>query len=93
MEIKDYKFIIDGQNVFDEPVKNDMRTYDDIQKLATWQGHNYTTGCLLDCPYFNEHFELIAMDLSKQQALDVDPKVIQKINLTGNLFQPEGVAL
>ena len=33
------------------------------------------------------------MDLSKQQALDVDPKVIQKINLNGNLFQPEGVAL
>ena len=33
------------------------------------------------------------MDLSKQQALDVDPKVIQKINLTGNLFQLEGVAL
>ena len=33
------------------------------------------------------------MDLSKQQALDVDPKVIQKINLTGNPFQPEGVAL
>ena len=93
MEIKDYKFIIDGQNVFDEPVKNDMRTYDDIQKLATCSGDNYTTGCLLDCPYFNEHFELIAMDLSKQQALDVDPKVIQKINLTGNLFQPEGVAL
>ena len=46
--------MIDGGNVFDQPVKNDMRTYDDIRKIATGQEDDYTNGCLLDCPYFKE---------------------------------------
>ena len=41
--------------------------------------------CLLDYPYFKKYYELIAIDLSKQQELDADPKVIQQINFTGNL--------
>ena len=40
---------------------------------------------LLDYPYFQEHYEIIAIDLSKQQTLDVGPKAIQQINFTGNL--------
>ena len=46
---------------------------------------DYTTSCLLDYPYFKEHYTLIATDLSKQQALDADPKAIQQNNFTGNL--------
>ena len=42
--------VIDRQNVFDEPVKSDMRTYDNIRKVATGQGDDYITGCLLDYP-------------------------------------------
>ena len=38
----------DKQNIFDQPVQNDLRTYDNIQKFATGQGDDYTTGCLLD---------------------------------------------
>ena len=53
--------------------------------LATGKGDSYTTGCILDYNYFNEYYEIIAIDLSKQQALDVDPKAIQKVNFTGNL--------
>ena len=33
----------------------------------------------------NKYYKMIAIDLSKQQALDVDPKAIQQINFTGNL--------
>ena len=49
------------------------------------------TGCLLNYPYFKQKYELIAIDLSKQQALDGDPKAIQQINFTGNLNRGEDV--
>ena len=71
------------ENFFDQPVKNDMRTYDNIQKIATGQGDDYTTSCLLDYNYFNNCYKMIAIDLSKQQALD--PKAMQQINFTGHL--------
>ena len=45
----------------------------------------YTTGCLLDYNYVNNYYKMIATDLSKQQALDAYPKVIQQINFTANL--------
>ena len=38
---------------------------------------------MLDCPYFKEIYKLIAIDLSKQQTLDADPKAILKIDFTG----------
>ena len=70
---------------FDQPVKSDMRTYDKIQKIATGRGDDYTTGFLLDYNYINKHYKMIVIELSKQQALDGDPKAIQQINFTGNL--------
>ena len=70
---------------FDQPVKNDKVTYDNIRKIATGQGDDYTTGCLLDYTYFKKYYKMIAVDLSKQQALDADPKAIQQINFTTNL--------
>ena len=68
--------MIDGKNVFDQPVKNNKTTYKNIRKIATGQGDDYTTGCLLDYPYFKENHKMIATDLSKQQSLDADPKAI-----------------
>ena len=62
-----------------------MRTYDNNRKIATGQGDDYTTGCLLDYNYFNKHYKMIAIDLSKQEALNADPKSIQQGNFTGNL--------
>ena len=52
--------------------------------IATDQGNDYTTGCLLDYAYFRDNYKMIATDLSKQQALDADPKAIQQINFTEN---------
>ena len=86
VEIKDYNVIIDGQTFFDQPVRNNLRTYDNIWKIATGQGDDYTTGRLLDYKYFNEYYKMIATDLSKQRAVYVDPKAIQQINFTGNLI-------
>ena len=85
VEIKDYNIVINGENFFDQPIKNNKVTYDNIRKIATGQGDDYTTGCLLDYPYFAKAYEMIAVDLSKQQALDADPRAIQQINFTANL--------
>ena len=85
VEIKDYNVMIDGKNLFDQPVKNNKVTYENIRKIATGQGDDYTTGCLLDYIYFKNYYKMIVVDLSKQQALDADPKAIQQINFTANL--------
>ena len=77
--------MIDGTNFFDQPVKNNKVTYKNIRKIATGQGDVYATGCLLDYIYFKNYYKMIIVDLSKQQALDADPKVIQQINFTANL--------
>ena len=87
VETKNYNVMIDGQNVFDQPVKNKLIAYDIIQKIGTDQGDDYTTGCLLDYNYFKNYYKLIAIDLRKQQTLDADAKAIQKINFTGNIAQ------
>ena len=85
-EIKSY-VMIDEQNFFDQPLRNNLITYDNIQNILTGQGDDYTTGCLLDYDYFNKYYKMIAIDLSKQHALDADPKAIQHINFTRNLEQ------
>ena len=84
VEIKDYNIMINGENFFDQPIKNNKVTYEN-RKIAVGQGDDYTTGCLLDYPYFLDIYKMIAVDLSKQQALDADPRAIQQINFTANL--------
>ena len=81
--------MIDGKNFFDQPVKNDKVTSENIRKVATGQGDASTTGCLLGYIYFKNYYKMIAVDLSKQQALDTDPKTIQQINFTSNLERDE----
>ena len=69
---------------FNQPIKSHIKTYENIRKDTTCQGDDCTTGCLLDYHYFKTN-KMIAIDLSKQEALHVDPKAIQEINITGNL--------
>ena len=85
MEIKDYNVVINGENFFDQPIKNNKVTYENIRKISTGQGDDYTTVCLLDYPYFKDSYKMIAVDLSKQQTLDADPRAIQQIKFTANL--------
>ena len=76
VKIKDYNVMIDGKNFFDQPVKNDKVTYKNIRNIATGQRDDYTTGCLLDYIYFKSYSKIIAVHLSKQQALYAHPKAI-----------------
>ena len=77
--------MIDVHSFFDHSVKSDMRTYENIRTITTGQGDDYTNGYLLDYSYFKGNYMLFAIDLSKQQTLDADPKPIQQINYAGNL--------
>ena len=56
----------DGKNFFDQPVRNNLITYNSIQKIAISQGGNYATGCLLDYNCFKKYYKMILTDLSKQ---------------------------
>ena len=85
--------MINGRNFLDQTVKYVLRTYDNIRKIATDQGNDYTTGCLIDCPYFKEYYKPIAIDARKQQKLYGKPKAIQQINFIGNLNRPEGATI
>ena len=80
METRAYNVVIDGRNFLDQPIKNDLKTYDNIRKIATGADDDYTTECLLDYLYLKSYY-LIAIDLRKQQKLDADPKAIQQIML------------
>ena len=81
--------MIDGKNFFDQPVKNDKVMYENIRKIATGRGDDYTTGCLLDYIYFNNYYKVIAVDLRKQQVLDVDPQQFNKLVLLQIQIQQE----
>ena len=60
-----------------------MKQYDEIRKVSTGYDDDCTTGCLLDYAYFKDNYRLIAVDLSKQKALDADPRAIQQIVFQG----------
>ena len=77
--------MIYGKNLFDQPIGNGYKTYENIKNISTGKGDDYATGCLLDYVYFKESYEMIAIDLSKQQVLDADPRTIQQIGFTANL--------
>ena len=85
VEIKDHNIMINGENFFDQQIKNNEVTHENIRKIATGQEDDYTNGCLLDYPYFKDSYKMIAVDLSKQKALDADPRENQQINFTANL--------
>ena len=46
--------MIDSKNVFNQPVKNELLIYENIQKIATGQGDDYVTDCLLDYNHFKD---------------------------------------
>ena len=78
-KIKDNDVLIDGTSSYDLPVKNEGEAYEKIIEMS--KNNNYTTGNLLDFPYFKENYGLIAIDLSKRAKLN-DP---HQINFIGKL--------
>ena len=67
VDIPNYNVLIDGRKFYDQPINDQIKKYDEIRKIATGKGDDYITGCLLDCQYFKNHYQLIAVDLSKKR--------------------------
>ena len=67
------------ETLCDQTTKSNLRTYDNIRKIATGQGDDYATGYLLDYLGLKKYYRLIAIDLSKQQKLDHYPKQYNKL--------------
>ena len=82
IDLEKYNVIIDGRNFYDNPIENDIEKYRELKKVMIGKGKYYTTGSLLDFNYFDKHYKLVALDLSKQKELDADPRAIQKLNLS-----------
>ena len=59
--------MIDGQNFFDQAVRNNLTTYDSIRKTATDQVDDYTTSSLLDYNYFKNFYKMIAINLNRSR--------------------------
>ena len=79
IDLEKYSVIIDGRNVYDNPVESDIEKCRELKKVMIGKGEDYTTGSLLDFNYFDKHYKLVAVDLSKQKELDADPRAIQQI--------------
>ena len=84
IKVTNYNIEIDGRNFYDQPVNDSIKQYDEVRKISTGKGDDYTTGCLLDFAYFEKNYKIIAADLSKQKALDADSRAIQQIIFTGH---------
>ena len=69
--------MIDGRNFYGQPINDLIKRYDELRKVSTGHGDDYTTGYLLDYAYFKDNYRLTAVDLSKRKALDTDPRAIQ----------------
>ena len=81
--VKDYNVIIDKLTFFDLPIKTEEEAYEKIIDIS--RNNECTTGNLLDYDYFKKYYQLIAIDLSKQQVLQENEDLIQQINFTGKL--------
>ena len=79
IDLEKCNVIIDGRNFYDNPIEGDIQKYRELKKVIIGKGEDYTTGSLLDFNYFDKHYKLVAVDLSKQKELDADPRAIQQI--------------
>ena len=79
ISLNKYNVIIDGRHFYDNPIEGDIEKYRELKKVMIGKGEDYTTRSLLDFNYFDKHYKLVAVDLSKQKELDADPRAIQQI--------------
>ena len=79
IDLEKYNVIIDGRNFYDYPIESDIEKYRELTKVMIGKGEDNTTGSLFDFNYFNKHYQLVTVDLSKQKELDADPRAVQQI--------------
>ena len=65
IDLEKYNVIIDGRNFYDNPIQSDIEKYRELKKVMIGKGEDFTTGSLFDFNYFDKHYKLVAVDLSK----------------------------
>ena len=78
-DLEKYNVIIDGRNLYDNPIESDIEKYRELKKVMIGKGEDHAAGSLFDFNYFDKHYKLVAVDLSKQKELEADPRAIQQI--------------
>ena len=84
--IKNYR-----KHFYNQSIDSDIKQNEEIRKLTTGQGEDYTTGCLLVYEYIKNQYRLIAVDFNRQKESHADPKAIQQIEFVGKLKNIDGV--
>ena len=79
MEIKNYNFLMDGRNFYDQNINSSITRYNELLKLTTGKLEDYATGCLIDYDWYIKDFNIVAVDLSHQAVLHSNPKATQQI--------------
>ena len=83
--IRDYSILIDGRNFYDHNISDNFKKHEELRKVMTARGEDYTTGYLLDYYYWKNNYKLICCDLSKQKVLDSNPKANQQVEFVYKL--------
>ena len=86
VNIKDYNVLIDERNFYDQNISDDFKKYEELRKVMTGRGEDFTTGSLLDYDYPKNNYKLISCDSIKQKVLDSNPnqKQTNRLNLFTN---------
>ena len=75
--------------MYDQAIDLNVKRKEEIRKLTRRRDDDYATGCLLDYYYYMQnHYRLIAVDLSRQK-IDADLKAIQQIDIVGQLIDAD----
>ena len=90
VDIKDY-VLVDGRNFYDQNISDDFKKYEELRKVMTEIGENYTTGSLLDYDYWKNNYKLICCHLSKQKVLDSNPNSNQQVEFIYKLDNAKNV--
>ena len=75
--IKNYNVIINERSFYDQPITPDIKRYEEIRRLTTGQGEDYTARCFLYYEYIKHQYRLTAVDLCRQKESDADSKAVQ----------------
>ena len=92
MEIKNYNFLMDGRNFYDQNINNSITRYNELLKLTTGKSEDYATGCLIDYDWYIKDFNIVSVDVT-QPACDVprtSPEGRLKVLMSGTSRGPSG---
>ena len=88
-QIENYNIEIEGKNFYDQWINNSIKQYDEVRKVSTGQGDDYTTGCLLYFAYFEKKIQINCCWFKQKKTLDADSRVMQQIIFTGKIKATE----